>query len=64
MAESPLEGDEIIEKNGLKVYIDPYTSKMLSGMELDYVDNGMVAGFVLKGGNPGSSCGSNSCSTC
>ena len=54
----------MIEKKGLRVFIDSYTFNMLSGMELDYVDNGMVEGFVLKGAQPPSSCGSDCGSTC
>lgn len=60
--EQPAEGDEIFEKNGLKVFIDRNTYHNLDGMEIDFVDNGEQKGFILAGGDS-SSCGSG-CSSC
>lgn len=56
--EQPAEGDEILEKNGLKVFMDKVTYYNLSGMEIDFIDNGEQKGFILTGGE------SSSCSTC
>lgn len=60
--ENPAEGDEVIEKNGLRVFMDKNTVKNLSGMEIDFIDDGERQGFILTGGKP-SSCDSG-CSTC
>ena len=60
--ETPAEGDEIIEKEGLRVFLDKNTSNTLNGMEVDFIDDGERQGFVLNGGNA-SSCGSG-CSSC
>jgi len=60
--EHPAEGDEIIEKNGLKVFVDKTAHEKLRGMEIDFIDDGKDQGFVLKGSNP-SSCDSG-CSSC
>jgi iron-sulfur cluster assembly accessory protein len=60
--EKPADGDEIVEKDGLKVFIDQNTLKNLDGMQVDFLDDGERQGFVLTGGKP-SSCDSG-CSTC
>ncbi|MDA8091495.1 MAG: hypothetical protein M0Z61_14905 [Nitrospiraceae bacterium] len=54
--------DEVVEKNGLKVFIDAKTSSSLSGMSMDFVEEKEGSGFVLKGQPAGpardcSSCG-------
>jgi iron-sulfur cluster assembly accessory protein len=60
--ENPAEGDEVLEKNGLRVFMDKDTVKNLTGMEIDFIDDGEKQGFILTGGTP-SSCDSG-CSTC
>ncbi len=64
IVEEPSKGDETIEKNGLKVYIEADTYKNLAGMKIDYIQEGDNEGFVIAGGQPpscgpgcGSSCG-------
>lgn len=64
--------DEVIEKNGLKVYMDKYTLETLTGRQLDYYIGEEGEGFIFTGGvsscNPGgsSACGTGSsgCSSC
>lgn len=60
--EKPADGDEVVEKDGLKVFIDQNTLKNLGGMQIDFVDDGERQGFVLSGGKA-SSCDSG-CSSC
>jgi len=60
--EKPADGDEVVEKDGLKVFIDSNTLKSLGGMQIDFIEDGERQGFVLTGGNP-SSC-SSGCSSC
>jgi len=60
--EKPGDGDEVVEKDGLKVFIDQNTLKGLGGMQIDFVDDGERQGFILSGGEP-SSCDSG-CSSC
>ncbi len=62
IAENPEADDEIVEQNGLRVFVDKDASAALSGLEIDYVDDGSVQGFVLRGGEQ-PSCGP-SCSSC
>ena len=62
--EKPAAGDETVEKNGLKVFMDKEASSSLSSKEIDYIKNEQGEGFVINGGEPaGSSCGSG-CSSC
>lgn len=60
--EKPTVDDEVIEKNGLKVFVDKTTLSVLSGMKLDYHSDGEREGFVLSGG-AAPTCDSG-CSTC
>ncbi|MCL0038136.1 iron-sulfur cluster assembly accessory protein [Thermodesulfovibrionales bacterium] len=60
--ESPTADDEVIEKNGLRVFVDKNTLSHLSGMQLDYHDSGEKEGFIISGSDA-SSCRS-SCRSC
>ncbi len=57
--EPPKAHDQIVETQGLKVYLDPKSILYMAGSELDYVASLMGAGFKIK--NPQSvaecSCG-------
>lgn len=58
--EKPKQGDEVIAKNGLKVFLDKTTSENMKDMEIDYVIEGENEGFVIKGNKP-PSCSCPSC---
>jgi len=60
--ELPTVGDEVIERDGLKLFLERMAFERLAGMQLDYYDDGERAGFILTGGSP--SCSSSSCSSC
>ncbi len=69
--EEKLPGDEVVEKNGLKVFMDKETLHTLVGRELDYYVGEQGEGFIFTGGvsacgSGGSSCGSASsgCGSC
>ncbi|MDO8283100.1 MAG: iron-sulfur cluster assembly accessory protein [Thermodesulfovibrionia bacterium] len=67
VVETPEDGDSVVEKGGLKVFVDPSASAKLMGMELDFIDDGDKQGFMFTGNPPASSCGSGSgsgCSSC
>jgi iron-sulfur cluster assembly accessory protein len=51
--------DEVIEKDGLKVYMDKQTLQSLTDKELDYYAGTEGEGFIFTGG--ASTCGSSSC---
>jgi len=61
LQEEQLPTDEVIDKNGLKVFMDKQISETLSGMQLDYHADEETEGFVFTGSAP--SCGSG-CSNC
>jgi len=51
-------GDNVVELNGVKVFVDSHSAPYLQGSEIDYVDNNMMgAGFAIKNPNVKSSCG-------
>jgi len=50
--------DNVIESNGVKVYVDRRSAPYIAGSEIDYVDNNMLgAGFAITTPNVKSSCG-------
>ncbi len=52
------DGDNVVETNGVKVFVDSNSAQYLQGSEIDYVDNNMLgAGFAIKNPNVKSSCG-------
>lgn len=55
--ESINEDDTVMEKNGVKLLVDPMSFQYLIGSEIDYQENLQGAQFVIK--NPGatSTCG-------
>ncbi|HMK42967.1 MAG TPA: iron-sulfur cluster assembly accessory protein [Dissulfurispiraceae bacterium] len=53
--------DDVIEKDGLRVFIDKDTSSKLESMQLDYFQDDAQEGFVLTGGDA-PACGS--CTSC
>jgi iron-sulfur cluster assembly accessory protein len=62
--EQAKDGDEVLEKDGLKVFADRETSDKLKGMQMDFHSDGENEGFVLKapeGQAPSCGCSSGSC---
>lgn len=56
--DTPVDGDNVVETNGVKVIVDSHSAPYLQGSEIDYVDNNMLgAGFAIKNPNVKSSCG-------
>jgi len=47
-SEAPNEHDAILEKDGLTLYIDAVALSYLSGVEIDFVQQGMGASFVFR----------------
>ncbi|MBI4842850.1 MAG: iron-sulfur cluster assembly accessory protein [Nitrospirae bacterium] len=65
LVENPEKGDNVVEKNGLRLFVDGEASDMLRGMELDFMDDGEKQGFVFTGNPPASSCSTDSgCKSC
>lgn len=56
IVEEPSKDDDVIEKKGVKVFIEKSASERLNGMEIHYINDGEKEGFVLTGNQP-PSCG-------
>jgi len=51
------EDDTVMEKNGVKLLIDPMSYQYLVGAEIDYSEGLEGAQFVIKNPNASSTCG-------
>ena len=51
------EDDSVMEKNGVKLLIDPMSYQYLTGAEIDYTEGLEGAQFVIKNPNATSTCG-------
>ena len=49
--------DEILETNGIKLFVDPFSGQYLDGVEIDYVTTMMGSGFTFKNPNATGGCG-------
>ena len=50
------DGDEIIEKNGVRFLVDQESRPLLAGARVDYIDDVMKQGFSINNPNAVSSC--------
>ena len=51
------EGDEIVEKGGVKLLVDPMSVQYLMGAEIDYTEGLEGAQFVIRNPNATTTCG-------
>lgn len=51
------DADEIFEQEGVRVVVDRFSSSMLDGAEIDYVESLMGAGFSVNNPNAVTTCG-------
>jgi iron-sulfur cluster assembly accessory protein len=51
------EDDMILETNGIKLFIDPFSLQYLSGVEIDYVTTFQGSGFTFNNPNASGGCG-------
>jgi iron-sulfur cluster assembly protein len=55
--DGPRQGDDILEQNGLKVFVDMFSRQYLEGVQVDYVNSVMGSGFTFSNPNSTGSCG-------
>jgi len=55
--DSPENDDEILDLEGVKVFVDPFSAQYLEGIEIDYVTTMMGSGFTFKNPNSAGGCG-------
>jgi iron-sulfur cluster assembly protein len=56
-AAGPAEGDEVFERDGGRVFVDPKSARFLDGTVVDWQRTLMQSGFVFRNPNVKSSCG-------
>lgn len=49
--------DTVVEKDGVKVILDPQSAPLLNGAEVDYVDSVQGSGFAIKNPQAKTTCG-------
>jgi iron-sulfur cluster assembly accessory protein len=67
LQEAHMPDDKVIEKNGVKIFLDKQTTESLAEKELDYYAGVDGEGFIFTGGVSScasGSCGSGSSSSC
>jgi iron-sulfur cluster assembly protein len=56
IAQEAEDGDVVIEEKGVRILIDPDSARLISGAEVDYVEDLMKAGFTIFNPNAVKSC--------
>ncbi len=49
--------DLIVDKEGFRVFVDPFSAQYLSGVTIDYVSSMQGSGFTFKNPNSTGGCG-------
>ncbi len=50
-------GDSVIEKQGIRLFIDMFSGQYLDGIQVDYTSNMMGSGFTFENPNATGGCG-------
>ncbi|MDX1662278.1 MAG: iron-sulfur cluster insertion protein ErpA [Candidatus Promineifilaceae bacterium] len=57
LEEEPRPYDHVVERSGVRIFIDPTSMMYLNGATIDYVDSLMGGGFSIENPNAVSTCG-------
>ena len=55
--DEPQSDDDIMDVNGIRLFVDPFSGQYLDGVEIDYVTTMMGSGFTFKNPNATGGCG-------
>src|SRR5215204_6260085 len=55
--EESRQGDYIIEKTGIRLFVDMFSAQYLDGITVDYTSNMMGSGFTFENPNATGGCG-------
>ncbi|MDZ7779424.1 MAG: iron-sulfur cluster assembly accessory protein [Gemmatimonadota bacterium] len=55
--EAPEDDDEVLDVQGVRVFVDPFSAQYLDGVEIDYVTSFMGQGFSFRNPNASGGCG-------
>lgn len=50
-------GDFVVEKHGIKLFVDMFSAQYLNGITIDYTSNMMGSGFTFENPNATGGCG-------
>lgn len=49
--------DEILVRDGIRIFVDPFSAQYLEGIEIDYITSLMGSGFTFKNPQATGGCG-------
>ena len=55
--DGPEADDEVLNVNGVRVFVDPFSAQYLEGVEIDYVTSMMGQGFTFQNPKASGGCG-------
>ncbi|QQS42367.1 MAG: iron-sulfur cluster assembly accessory protein [Acidobacteriota bacterium] len=55
--EESRQGDHIIDRDGIRLFVDMFSAQYLNGITIDYVTNMMGSGFTFENPNATGGCG-------
>ena len=55
--EDSRQGDFLIERHGIRLFVDMFSAQYLNGVQIDYTSNMMGAGFTFENPNATGGCG-------
>ena len=55
--DQPAEDDLIVDSEGFKIFVDPFSAQYVNGVTIDYVSSMQGSGFTFKNPNATGGCG-------
>ena len=55
--EESRQGDYLVEKEGIRLFVDMFSAQYLDGVRIDYTSNMMGSGFTFENPNASGGCG-------
>jgi iron-sulfur cluster assembly protein len=55
--EAPVEDDIVVDVEGVRVFVDPFSAQYLNGVKIDYVSTMQNSGFSFENPNATGGCG-------
>jgi iron-sulfur cluster assembly accessory protein len=55
--EEPRDDDEVVESNGIRLFVDPFSAQYLKGTEIGYHSSFQGSGFTFSNPNASGGCG-------
>ena len=55
--DAPESDDEVLDVQGVRVFVDPFSAQYLDGVEIDFVTSFMGQGFTFRNPNASGGCG-------